>query len=150
MLETYWSSELSQLQEMQKREYREWVTKVHEDMVRVSSGNLLNIYWSTCKNTWKRKNLWNYDFLFLLKCLPRFIILSSTLKIWGKFVWANLSLETATFLASSIFFYFLGGALTLHEMFECGEINKVKFQWNVTYTWCYGMVEQGKYECKTK
>ena len=43
MLETYWSSELSQLQEMQKREYREWVTKVHEDMVRVSSGNLLNI-----------------------------------------------------------------------------------------------------------
>lgn len=37
MLETYWSSELSQLQEMQKREYREWVTKVHEDMVRVSS-----------------------------------------------------------------------------------------------------------------
>lgn len=48
------------------------------------------------------------------------------------------------------FFYFLGGALTLHEMFECGEINKVKFQWNVTYTWCYGMVEQGKYECKTK
>ena len=40
MLETYWSSELSQLQEMQKREYREWVTKVHEDMVRVSSGNV--------------------------------------------------------------------------------------------------------------
>ena len=40
MLETYWSSELSQLQEMQKREYREWVTKVHEDMVRVSSGKL--------------------------------------------------------------------------------------------------------------
>lgn len=37
MLETYWSSELSQLQEMQKREYREWVTKVHEDMVRVNS-----------------------------------------------------------------------------------------------------------------
>ena len=40
MLETYWSSELSQLQEMQKREYREWVTKVHEDMVRVNSGNV--------------------------------------------------------------------------------------------------------------
>lgn len=38
MLETYWSSELSQLQELQKREYREWVTKVHEDMVRVTSG----------------------------------------------------------------------------------------------------------------
>lgn len=37
MLETYWSSELSQLQELQKREYREWVTKVHEDMVRVTS-----------------------------------------------------------------------------------------------------------------
>lgn len=37
MLETYWSSELSQLQEMQKREYREWVTKVHEDIVRASS-----------------------------------------------------------------------------------------------------------------
>jgi len=40
MLETFWSSELSQLQEMQKREYREWVTKVHEDMVRVNSGNV--------------------------------------------------------------------------------------------------------------
>lgn len=37
MLETYWSSELSQLQELQKREYREWVTKVHEDVVRVTS-----------------------------------------------------------------------------------------------------------------
>ena len=66
------------------------------------------IYWSTCKNTGKRKNLWNYNFLFLLKRLPRFIILSSALKIWGKFVWANLSLETATFLASSIFFISLG------------------------------------------
>ena len=44
MLETYWSSELSQLQEMQKREYREWVTKVHEDMVRVNSGN---VYFAT-------------------------------------------------------------------------------------------------------
>ena len=43
MLETYWSSELSQLQEMQKREYREWVTKVHEDMVRVSSGWLVTL-----------------------------------------------------------------------------------------------------------
>ena len=66
------------------------------------------------------------------------MFLFSTLKIWGKFVWANLSLETATFLASNIFFVSLGGGLTLHEMFECGEINKVKFQWNVTYTWCYG------------
>lgn len=37
LLETYWSSELSQLQELQKREYREWVTKVHEDMVRATS-----------------------------------------------------------------------------------------------------------------
>lgn len=44
MLETYWSSELSQLQELQKREYREWVTKVHEDMVRVTSGLPLLFY----------------------------------------------------------------------------------------------------------
>ena len=38
MLVTYWSSELSQLQELQKREYREWVTNVHEDMVRATTG----------------------------------------------------------------------------------------------------------------
>ena len=38
MLETYWSSELSQLQELQRREYREWVTKVHEDVIRANSG----------------------------------------------------------------------------------------------------------------
>jgi len=37
MLVTYWSSELSQLQELQKREYREWVTNVHEDMVRATT-----------------------------------------------------------------------------------------------------------------
>jgi len=38
MLETYWSSELSQLQEMQKREYREWVMKVHEDTMKPQGG----------------------------------------------------------------------------------------------------------------
>ena len=30
--EERWSNELNQLQESQRREYREWVTKVHEDM----------------------------------------------------------------------------------------------------------------------
>lgn len=29
--ESMWSSELSQLQESQRREYREWVMKVHEE-----------------------------------------------------------------------------------------------------------------------
>ena len=28
-----WSNELNQLRESQKKEYRDWVTKVHEDMV---------------------------------------------------------------------------------------------------------------------
>ena len=31
--ERQWSRELSQLQESQRKEYREWVTKLHEDMV---------------------------------------------------------------------------------------------------------------------
>lgn len=30
--EERWSNELNQLQESQRREYRDWVTKVHEDM----------------------------------------------------------------------------------------------------------------------
>lgn len=30
--ESLWSSELSQLQETQRREYREWVIKVNEEM----------------------------------------------------------------------------------------------------------------------
>lgn len=31
MIETKWMSELSNQQEIQRREYREWVMKVHED-----------------------------------------------------------------------------------------------------------------------
>ncbi len=33
MQETYWSSSLSDLQEMQKRDYREWVKTVHENTI---------------------------------------------------------------------------------------------------------------------
>ena len=47
--ESLWSSELSQLQESQKREYREWVMKVHEDTtekekVKGQCGDLLLLY----------------------------------------------------------------------------------------------------------
>ena len=37
MIESKWASELSNLQETQKREFREWVMKVHEDS-HVSTG----------------------------------------------------------------------------------------------------------------
>ncbi|XP_028416448.1 protein C12orf4 homolog [Dendronephthya gigantea] len=37
MISTQWSSALSDLQEVQKREYQEWVGKVHEDLVQTSS-----------------------------------------------------------------------------------------------------------------
>ena len=37
MITTQWSSALSDLQEVQKREYQEWVGKVHEDLVKSSS-----------------------------------------------------------------------------------------------------------------
>ena len=46
MISTQWSSALSDLQEAQKREYQEWVAKVHEDLVRTSSkakGILFNL-----------------------------------------------------------------------------------------------------------
>ena len=33
MQEIYWSSAISELQEIQKREYKEWVVVVHEKMV---------------------------------------------------------------------------------------------------------------------
>ena len=37
MIATQWSSGLSDLQEVQKREYQEWVCKVHEDLVKSST-----------------------------------------------------------------------------------------------------------------
>ena len=37
MKSTQWSSALSDLQEAQKREFQEWVCKVHEDLVKTSS-----------------------------------------------------------------------------------------------------------------
>ncbi|XP_046861020.1 protein C12orf4 homolog [Xenia sp. Carnegie-2017] len=37
MISTQWSSALSDLQEVQKREYQEWISKVYEDLVKSSS-----------------------------------------------------------------------------------------------------------------
>ncbi|XP_065068937.1 protein C12orf4 homolog [Rhopilema esculentum] len=42
--ETYWSSTLSDLQEIQKREYREWVTTVYENMVSKENLHSKEIY----------------------------------------------------------------------------------------------------------
>ncbi len=38
-----WSSELSQLQESQRREYREWVLKLHEETVKKVKGQTIEL-----------------------------------------------------------------------------------------------------------
>lgn len=38
MIETKWQSELLNQQEVQKKEYREWVMKVHEDTKTSANG----------------------------------------------------------------------------------------------------------------